>query len=420
MKLTQPQKKIHFKMFVNGKNTLVKDNAKTPDIIEALLNAVPIAVNQCKDYINTMIHVSGDPLIDAERCCRYIRSNVQYKADGFDEQNIQLPGRMFKGTKQADCKSFSLAFVGMMKAAGYKDVGFRFASYRPNKIPTHVYNFVFCNGKLYTFDSCVENLKESKRHTYIQNMKVQYLSAPQGQVNYSKFIADLQAQGRTKEEIAEAIKKLQGIVTNIDTALDSKPKRKLLGRAARAYAAAMFVIPRSSFRLLVSFNVRGLATQLDRAVQKNRNAVKNFWEFFGGKFDGGDSLIQSINTGKNKKPLFGAKDENRPGSGVGFYYADTEEAYIGEPITSATITAAIATATPIILAAKDLLKTLGVKEGDIRKLILPNEEAAGDKFPDEFPQYKPEASLMPSPLLIAGVIGGLALVYFLTKKKGKK
>ena len=66
-----------------------------------------------------MIHKSEIPLIDAERCCRYIRANVRYKADGFSEQNIQLPGRMFKDTKQADCKSISLAFVGMMGAMGY-------------------------------------------------------------------------------------------------------------------------------------------------------------------------------------------------------------------------------------------------------------------------------------------------------------
>ena len=410
-------------MYVNVKNKVVKDNAKTPDIIEALLNAVPIAVNQCKDYINEMISISGDPLIDAERCCRYIRSNVQYKADGFDEQNIQLPGRMFKGTKQADCKSFSLAFVGMMKAAGYKDVGFRFASYRPNKIPTHVYNFVFCNGKLYTFDSCVENLRESKKHTFIKDMKVQYLSAPPMQPDYVKFAAEAKAKGYSDAEIADAIDKLKKQFAGVQTAIDqnrAKPKRTLLGRAARLYAAATFVIPRSSFRLLVSFNVRGFATQLDRAVQKNKNAVKGFWEFFGGKFDGGDSLMQSINTGKNKKPLFGAKDENRPGAGVGFYFADTEEAYIGEAITAASITAAITAATPIIVAMTSLLRSLGVKEGDIRKIILPNEKASGDKFPNEFPEYKPEASLMPSPLLIAGVVGGLALVYFLTKKKRKK
>ena len=401
-------------MYVNGKNTVVKDNATTPDIIEALLNAVPIAVNQCKDYINEMISISGNPLIDAEKCCRYIRSNVNYKADGFDEQNIQLPGRMFKSTKQADCKSFSLAFVAMMKAAGYKDVGFRFASYRPNKIPTHVYNFVFCNGKLYTFDSCVETLKESKRHTYIKDMKVQYLSAPITYTNYQQLVDTLAKKGFTKEQIAEEIKRIQAREQSAQE-FNTKP-RTLFGKAARTFAAVQFVIPRNSFRSLVSLNFRGLATQLDRAVQTNRLKVKSFWEFFGGKFDGGDSLMQSINTGKNKKPLFGAKDENRPGAGVGFYYADTEEAYIGfDPVTGTT--AFVAAATPIIVAVKDLLKSLVVKEGDIRKLILPNEEAAGDKLPDEFPQYNPNASIMPSPLLIAGVVGGLAIVYFLTKKK---
>jgi hypothetical protein len=99
---------------------------------------------------------------------------------------------MFLKTKQADCKSFSLAFVGMMEALGH-DVGFRFASYRKNKIPTHVYNFVVCNGKKFTFDSCVENLKESPRYTFIKDMKVQYLSGP----NYI---------GITPQQIEEYIK----------------------------------------------------------------------------------------------------------------------------------------------------------------------------------------------------------------------
>jgi hypothetical protein len=402
-------------MYVNGKNTIVKDNASTPDIIEALLNAVPAAVNQCKGYIDSMIYKSGDPLIDAEKCCRYIRSNVKYKADGFDEQNIQLPGRMFKGTKQADCKSFSLAFVGMMKALGY-DAGFRFASYKSNKIPTHVYNFVNCKGKKYTFDSCVENLKESPRHTFIKDMKVQYLSAP---FNYAEYAQQLAAKGYSKQKIADLIKAEQGRQNQLTQAA-GKP-RTLFGRAARAFATIQLAIPRNAFRLIVSTNTRGFATQLDRAVQKNRNAVKNFWEFFGGKFDGGDSLIQSINTGKNKKPLFGAKDENKPGAGVGFYYADTEEAYIGEPL-SVTITAAIATATPIIIAAKKLLAEAGVKEGDIRNLLTPKEQREGNKLPEEFPEYDPklESGFSPSPLLIAGVVGGLALVYFLSKKKRKK
>jgi hypothetical protein len=406
-------------MFVNGKNTLVKDNASTPDIIDALLKAVPMAVDQCKNSIDYMIYKSGDPLIDAERCCRYIRSNVTYKADGFDEQNIQLPGRMFLKTKQADCKSFSLAFVGMMKALGH-NVGFRFASYRKNKIPTHVYNFVFCNGKIYTFDSCVENLRESKKHTFIQDMKVQYLSAPITYTNYQQLVDTLARKGFTKQQIAEEIKRIQAREQSAQE-FNTKP-RTLLGKAARAFAAVQFVIPRNAFRTLVSFNTRGFATQLDRAVQKNKVAVKSFWEFFGGKFDGGDSLMQSINAGKNKKPLFGAKDQNKPGAKVGFYYDDSEDAYIGfDPVTGTT--AAIAAATPIIVALKDLLKSLGVKPEDLKDLITKKEEGEGNKLPDVFPEYKPKNGIgfEPTPIMIAGIVGGLALVYFLViKKKGKK
>lgn len=401
-------------MYVNGKNTVVKHNASTTDIIDALLNAVPIAVNQCIPEIDSMIYKSGDPLIDAVSCCRYIRSNVKYKADGFDEQNIQLPGRMFQDTKQADCKSFSLAFVGMMEALGH-DAGFRFASYRLNKVPTHVYNFVVCNGKKYTFDSCVENLKESNRHTHIQDMKVQYLSAP---FDYAAYANQLAAKGYSKQKIADLIKAEQERQNKLQE-FEGKPKT-LFGKAARAFATVQFAIPRNAFRLLVSLNTRGYATQLDRAVQKDRSKVRQFWEFFGGKFDGGDSLIQSINTGKNKRPLFGAKDENRPIKGLGFYPVDSEESYIGfEPATTA---AAIASATPIIIAVRDLLKATGIKAEDIKELITPKEELEGDKLPADFPKYDPNAKtgFEISPLMIGGIAAGLALIYFFTMKKGKK
>jgi hypothetical protein len=398
-------------MYIDRKNTVVKNNASTPDIIDALLNAVPIATKQCIPEIDSMIYKSGDPLIDAESVCRYIRSNVKYKADGFDEQNIQLPGRMFQDTKQADCKSFSLAFVGMMKALGH-DCGFRFASYRENKIPTHVYNFVVCNGKKYTFDACVQNLKESNKHTHIQDMKVQYLSAP---FDYAAYANQLAAKGYSKQKIADLIKAEQGRQEKLQE-FEGKPKT-LFGKAARLFAKTQFVIPRQAFRLIVSFNARGLATQLDRAVQNNRSKVRQFWEFFGGKFDGGDSLMQSINTGKNKRPLFGAKDENRPIKGLGFYPGNSEDSYIGCDPTC--IAAGIASATPIIVAAKDLFKASGIKVEDIKSLITPKEEADGEKLPDEFPKYDPNASIefSPSPLMIGGILGGLALVYFLIKKK---
>jgi hypothetical protein len=398
-------------MYVDGKNTLVKDNAKTPDIIEALLNAVPLAIDQCIPEINKMIEVSGNAIIDAERCCSYIRSNVNYKADGFQEQNIQLPGRMFKN-KKADCKSFSLAFVGMMEAAGYKNVGFRFASYKPNKIPTHVYNFVIWNGKKYIFDSCIKTLKESQKYTYIKDMKVQYLSGPCSE-NFIAFSQRVMKLPRNQRAAAINERKAANCQRSLGEQLQSAGQQIVKGAKKIALA-----VPRNAFRALVSLNFRGLAEKLDEAIKKNPAKIKSFWEKLGGKFDGGDSLKQSINTGKDKKPLLGQIEEDEFGN-IGFYSSDDEDSYIGEP---ATVAATIAAAAPIVVAVMDLLKTVGINKEDVAKLILPKEKEAGGSLPDAFVVTDKDqqgflVNFKPSPLVIGGIVGGIALIYFLTKKK---
>lgn len=382
----------------NGKTTIAKNNAKTKDIIEALCNVVPIAVDQCRGEVEKVINKTGNPLIDAERCCRYIRSNVKYKADGFSEQNIQLPGRMFSGTKQADCKSFSLAFVGMMGAMGY-DCGFRFASYKPNKIPTHVYNFVICNGKKYTFDACIENLKESPRYTYIKDMKVQYLTGLPIMGN------DFEYMGRRRNKGGEGGK--------------DKPRR-----GARILLAPV----RGAFLSLIRLNVRGLAKKMSVAIAKDSSTSKAFWEKLGGKFD---LLKKAVDKGKNKRPLAGESKKNKALKGVGFYSADSESSYyIGEDdsigaVDLAAVGAFLATAAPALIAAKALFKKNSIPEGEEGDVITPDEEKNTEPLPKGFEAADPETGssgglttgFKASPLLIGGVVGGLALIYFLTKKK---
>ena len=370
-------------MFVNGKITLVKDNAGTQDIIQALCNVVPVAVYQCKGNIDSMIFKSGNPLVDAERCCRYIRSNVKYKADGFSEQNIQLPGRMFQDTKQADCKSFSLAFVGMMGALKY-DCGFRFASYRSNKIPTHVYNFVLCNGKKYIFDACVENLKESTRHTYLQDMKVQYLTGVPIMANDIEYIGKKSKGGK--------------------------------GGAKKILLAPV----RGAFLSLLKLNVRGLATKLSKAIAKDESTTKAMWEKLGGSYN---TLKKNVDSAKGRKAIFGESKKNKGVRGMGFYPEDTEDSYIGV-VDWALIGTTIAAATPALIAVARLLKKNNIPEGEEGDVVTDGEKNDSTPLPEGFEAADPEGSsgglnlgFKPSPIMIGGIVGGLALVYFLMKKK---
>jgi hypothetical protein len=412
-------------MNFDGKKTIAKPNANTYDIIEALIKITPTAIKQVKPKINDIINVTGDAYKDALQIAAYIRKNVTYKQDGYENHNIQLPARMFLDTKKADCKSFSLAFVSLMKASGHKKVGYRFASYRNNKIPTHVYNWILYKNKLFTFDTCVKNLKESKRHTYIKDMNVNYLSEPDF---IGSNIDDVRAiikageeRGLTKAQIKVEVDR---IVKLQDDANYYNSRPNFFEKVVDGVKMVAMAIPRNSFRLLVSMNVRGLAKNLHESVQKNPGKVKGFWERIGGKFDGGDSLMQSINTGKNKKALFGE------GRGI-----NGNEEYLGEPLT-ATVTAAIATATPILLTVKNLFKDLGIEPEDIARIVTPKEksdaEASGKVFTDaNFKASDPEYGVKPtkdktgalttgftvSPLLIGGVVGAGFLIYMLTKKK---
>jgi len=386
-------------MEYNGKKVVIKKDASTEDIIQALIAAGPKAIDQVKDHINNLgISFTGNAYKDAINVASYIRNNITYKADDLKNQNIQLPGRMFKNTKKADCKSFSLAFFALMSAAGYKNVGFRFASYRKNQIPTHVYNFIVDrNNNFYTFDTCVKTLKENKKYTFIKDMQVNYLTG----FSDLEYINGKEERKQRREDRKER-----------------REKRRSEGKGffQRVKKIAL-AVPRNAFRGLVALNVRGLAKHLNEAISKNPTKVKDFWQKVGGKFEGKNSLMGAINDGKNKKPLLGEKKSK----GVNGYYDDNEP-YIG-----IAIEAAIAGAAPILIAVKKLLADVGIKPEDIKDLITPGEEqeaeASGNTITD--PNFEASdnenkgssSGFTPSPLLIGGALGAAVLLYMLTKKK---
>jgi hypothetical protein len=303
-------------MNFDGKTTTVKRNAKTVDIIQALIDAVPNAVKQFEQVPTTIY--TGNAKQDAIAACMYVRDRVKYKADGFNFQDIQAPGRMFNDTKQADCKSFSLAALANLLSKGYKG-GFRFVSYRSNKIPTHVYIYVLdkSNNKL-TFDPCIKNLKESPKATYILDMDVRYLSMP---YNYG-------IEGKKeREERREARRERR------EERREERQERRESGDDPKALPKISLAPARGAFLGLVALNFRGLATRLDQAIKKDSQKVREFWNKLGGDFS---KLKENVDKNKSKKPLFGEKGLsgiNNMGTFEDYYIS---ESFIGvEPATTA-------------------------------------------------------------------------------------
>ena len=389
-------------MEYNGKKILAKPNGNTYDIIEALIDITPTAIQQVKPKIKTLVPVTGNAYLDAKCIAKFIRENVTYKADGYENQNIQLPARLIYDTKTGDCKSFSLLFASLMNAAGHK-AGYRFASYKKNKIPTHVYNwFLDSENNFYIFDTCIKNLKESKRYTYIKDMNVNYLTGSPDKVfinGKAERQARQQARQQKRQERKEAGK---GVFQGV----------KKIGLSA----------PRTAFRGLVALNVRGLATRLNKALSKDRKKVEDLWKRLGGKMD---KLQESINTGKNKKPLLGAK-KGITGLYDYDYLNDNTEPYLGVAIETV-----IASASAILIPVSKMLKDLGIgtEETGGEDIITSEEETeaeeSGNKImnsnfvaaDDENAPAGSSTGFKPSPLLIGGVLGAGVLLYLLTKKK---
>ena len=428
------------------------NNARTHDIIYSLCIAAPAAIKQAKQFnLPEVIGLTGGNLEnDATLTGKWIRNNVKYKIDSFENQNIQLPSALLK-TNTGDCKSISLLFLGIMEAAGYNG-GFRFAAYRGKNF-THVYNFFENKNKLYTFDACIKDLKEHKTYTNIKDMKVNYLAG-------TPMLIDETGINRqpTARELMQDDRVLS--INGIGKKKRFKKIKNFVNKVGKLTKTVALAPARGSFLLLVNLNFRALSKRLTKLKNKNENQFAEWWTKLGGDID---KLNKAIEKGSTKKPLFGSK-KGVNGIGVDFEY-------MGEPVTAATVTAAITSAAGIIAALNKLLKKEGVAEEPGEELgegldpdaplspelepgepVIPNDPASegaasyiekGINFLKGVTGNKPKVKVKPrqsapgsglqagnltnqettgfkpSPLLIGGGIAAIAAIYLLTKKKGK-
>jgi hypothetical protein len=94
-----------------------------------------------------------------------------------------------------------------------------------------------------------------------------------------------------------------------------------------------FAAFRTAYRGLIALNVHGWATKWKLANQADPAAVRKFWEKWGGNY--GD-FMSAVNSGANKNALLGLNGTNDQSLGIAI---------------AASVSAAVATATPIILSA---------------------------------------------------------------------
>lgn len=316
----------HISPFKNNFH-VIKDNQGIGDIIRGmLLTHGKYKVDYDKIYNR---FDTGNVLTTCKKIYDYLEHNTHYVIESDERQTLRSPAAILKlgGNPNIglDCKSFALFSAGILDAINRNTNSrinwcYRFASYRADdKLPHHVFVVVnpSTNNEIW-IDNVIKpfNYKKPYKYKIDKNMSLIQVSG----------IGDSIGRKNRGKKLKQAIK-----------AKVAKGK-KLLLKVNPATTPA-----RNAFLLLVKLNVFNLAVNLLRLVQNNPSKLKSFWEKIGGSYN---SLVNNINIGSKKKA-------HQPTvNGIGALPA---------------LAAAIASATPIILKIKAMLKAAGINTDKLTK-----------------------------------------------------
>lgn len=400
----------------NYKETVNVVDANNADIITVLEKNFPVAVGQTKDFAKKFKSASAGEA--ALKVWDFVKRNIKYQRDDDEKQAIRLPNR-FVNDRTGDCKSYALFIASVLQNLGYT-VAFRYTSYnRNNPKPSHVYVYLPDDGivvdgvynyfnkekpYVYKYDHVMANesinmevvtlsdnvginasliraYKRSKKGSLRQRLlaneiarksnrrykpvsesllkqKIKLVSP--GSSDYILAMKELDAQGvyevdgingigkiRVKKFLKKVGKGIKKTVKKVGKAAGNVVKE-----AGKAIKKVGLAAPRNAFLSLVRLNVRNMARALKAQLGGNSSKMFSTWRKLGGKES---ALRNAINVGANKKSI---GDLNGIGS----------------------ISVALASAAPILIAMAVFLKS--VKKGDTTSAtdILQAAEGAGVDF----------------------------------------
>ena len=272
--------------------TTVKRNATNHDLQRAIEAAIPQAVRQGKSIAS---RYKGKT--EEETCKKifdYLKNNINYKADGADQQ-VRLPSALMR-TAQGDCKSYSVFTSAMLSNLGipHKLV---YASYDPtDSTPSHIY---VMTDKGCIIDAVYGKFNAEKKATYkkYKKMNIAYIAG----VKPRKIGRSCGYSGIGATEGALEWAARNGIN---------------LSAAQKIAIGAQKVLPiavggRAILRNLIQKNAGGFATSLNKLMVESRSqragqpswdkmrAIELKWLNKGGN---PNELYESISEGASKTP----------------------------------------------------------------------------------------------------------------------
>lgn len=289
-------------------HTIVKRNATNSELQRAIEAAIPQATKQAAAFADR--YRGKDEIETCKKIFDYLKNNINYKADGVDQQ-VRLPSGLMR-TSQGDCKSYSVFTSAVLSNLGipHKLV---YASYDPrDTTPSHIY---VMTDKGCIIDAVYGKFNAEKKATYkkYKKMNISYIAGVKPR-KIGRSCGYNAANGIGATESGLEWGKRNGIF----------PYQSELWLSAnngtyRKYAAAkvfpLAITGRGVVRQLIEKNSGGFATSLNKLMMDSRTqskgqpawnkmrAIEINWLENGGN---PNELYESIAEGAKKTPT-GAK-----------------------------------------------------------------------------------------------------------------
>lgn len=328
-----------------NKNVLVKDNQQTNDIIKELLKGHEI---YAADYDKISDKFWRGSVI---KSCRYVynflKNNVRYKIEPDTRQSIKSPSAIIATGSNGynDCKHYSSFFGGLIDSWSRKNKAgkpinwcYRFSNYKLfQDQPHHVFVVVKIGGTEYWCDAVLSNFNYQKPYVNKIDKKPKTMALYQisgigcndygcncsNDFDFGTPMISGRADRKAKRQARRAKRRTGENCT---------------GRTAAKFAPPL-IAGRKAFLLLIRLNIRKLGIKMYYVLQnpETRQKALEKWCSMGG----------NAATLKNTVAKFAAKYKRKhSGGAIGF--------------TGAEIAAAVAAATPYILAFTPII-TLAAK-----------------------------------------------------------
>ena len=387
----------------------IRDEQTTGDIISAITKAHEQYRPEYKKV--ALFFKASTPRKTGQKIFDFLKNNVRYTIEPADKQTVKSPAAIL-AEGEGDCKHYSGWAGGVLEQLGIP-FAYRFASYRMfDKTPQHVFVVINpgTNSEIW-LDPVLNSYDYKKPYTYAKDKKMALYSVSGIGATAAQKAALKQAKAARKAA-PKAQKKQARKEVQAARKAAGRTAGQVLKKGAKVVLKVAAAPVRNAFLLLVRLNFANLGNKMKQAWEKAPSKLRIFWEQAGGKIE---ALKKAWESGSKKKRIFG----------------------IGAAPAAAA--AAPAVASPLIVKAVQLLKSIGIEPGDLvqigkdalnqkaqelaKKVLEPKaaQEAANIETAAEVVEAEEQAAAAPAKATINTtlplILGGAAVLYFVTRKK---